>query len=189
MIFKPQLQLLLKTLSGLSKREKVVFYVTCLFLFLVVLDKLVIYPVYSKVISLNKEIKDKETGITQDLRILSQEQRIILETKKYASYLSNPESDEEAITSFLKEIENLANKSSLYIVDMKPAGVKSEKGNTRKFQLSLNCEGQMEQLIEFMFSVENFDSLLNIERYQINPKTKDSSTVQCTITISKIIIS
>jgi hypothetical protein len=183
-----QLQPLLKLLSGLSKREKTIFYAACLSLSIVALDKLVIFPVYSKIKSLNNEIKEGEAGITRDMRMLAQKEKIILETKKYASYLGSPESEEEAMTSFLKEVENLANKSSLYIIDMKPAGVKPEKDNTKKYQLILSCEGQMEQLIEFIYSIENLDSLLNIERYQISPKNKDTGTVQCSITIAKIVM-
>jgi Tfp pilus assembly protein PilO len=186
MMFKLQLQPLLKILSGLSKREKTVLYVTVAIVSLVALDRLIIYPVYTKIISLNKEIKESEAGINRDLRILSQQERILLETKKYASFLANPESEEEAMTSFLKEIENLANKSSLYIVDMKPGGTKVDKDKTKRFQLILSCEGQMEQVIEFMYNVENMDLLVTIDRYQISPKSKDSTIVQCAITISKI---
>lgn len=186
MIFKPQD--LLKIVSGLSKREKTVLYVTCLVLALVVLDRMIIYPVYSRISALGSEIKEKEAGIARDLRMLAQQERIMLEGKKYASFLNIPESEEEAMTSFLKEVENLANKSSLYIIDMKPAGVKTEKGKIKKFQLVLSCEGQMEQLIEFMYGVENLNALLNIEKYQISPKSKDSTIVQAAITISKIAI-
>jgi hypothetical protein len=183
-----KLQALLKMLSGLSRREKTILYVTSLFVCLVVLDRLIVYPIYSKIRSLSSEIKEKESGISRGLRMLSQEEKIILESKKYASYLASPESEEEAMTSFLKEVENVANKSSLYIVDMKPAGVKLEKDKIKKFQLVLNCEGQMEQVIEFMYGIENLDALLNIDRYQISPKSKDSTIVQCAITISKITI-
>jgi len=177
-----------KALSGLSKREKTIFYAAVLALSFVALDRLIVYPVYSKVKSLNSQIKEGETGIIRDMRILAQKEKIVLETKKYASFMAGSDSDEEAMTSFLKEVENQANKSSLYIIDMKPAGVKTEKESARKFQLVLNCEGQMEQVIEFMYNIENLDSLLSIEKYQISPKSRDTGTVQCSITIAKVVM-
>jgi hypothetical protein len=181
-----KLQPVLKLLSGLSKREKTILYTAIIALSLVALDKLIVFPVFSKIKSLDSAIKEGESGIARDMRMLAQKEKIILETKKYASYLNSPESEEEAMTSFLKEVENLANKSSLYIIDMKPMGVKAEKDNTKKYQLVLTCEGQMQQLIEFIYNIENLNALLNIERYQISPKNKDTGTVQCSITIAKI---
>lgn len=183
-----KLQPLLKNISGLSKREKTILYTTCIFLSLVALDRLVVYPVYSKISALNKQIKEGQEGIIRSMRMLSQKEKIELETKKYASYLNSPESEEEVITSFLKEVESLANRSSLNIIDMKPGGVTLSKDKTKKFQLILNCEGQMEQLIEFMYNIENMNSFLNIERYQVSPKSKDTGIVQCAITISKVIL-
>ncbi|MFA5157308.1 MAG: type 4a pilus biogenesis protein PilO [Candidatus Omnitrophota bacterium] len=187
-MFKLQLQPLLKVLSGLSKREKIIFYAAATALSLVALDRLIIYPVYSRINSLNNAIKEGETGIVRDMRMLAQKEKIILESKKYASFFSSPESEEEATTSFLKEVENQAGKSSLYIVDMKPAGVKAEKDGTKKFQVVLSCEGQMEQVIEFMYNIENLNSLFNIEKYQISPKSKETGTVQCSITIAMIVM-
>nr|MBP7217054.1 hypothetical protein [Candidatus Omnitrophota bacterium] len=95
---------------------------------------------------------------------------------------------EEVLTVFLKEIEELANRSSLYVVDMKPQGVKEEKDGTRRYFITLNCEGQMEQIMDFMYNVENSKSLFTIEKYQVGPKSRESSIAQSSLTISKIAI-
>jgi Tfp pilus assembly protein PilO len=71
---------------------------------------------------------------------------------------------------------------------MKPSGLKEEKDNTKKYLVSLSCEGQMEQIMDFMYNVENSRKFLTIEKYQISPKTKESSVINCTMTISKIVI-
>ncbi|PIQ86101.1 MAG: hypothetical protein COV73_05065 [Candidatus Omnitrophica bacterium CG11_big_fil_rev_8_21_14_0_20_43_6] len=39
--------------------------------------------------------------------------------------------------------------------------------------INLNCEAQMEQLVNFMYNMENSSSLLSIEKYQLAPKAKD----------------
>jgi Tfp pilus assembly protein PilO len=152
------------------------------------LDRMVITPVYSKINTLDSEIKEKEKGMVNDMRLLSQKERIAKENTKYAKFLTNLKSDEEGMIDFLKEIEIWANKSSLYIVDMKPAGVREEKDQTKKYVVNLSCEGQMEQLMDFMYNVENSSGLLAIEKYQISPKSRETSVAQCSMTIYKIVI-
>lgn len=122
----------------LPKKQRNILYLALVFLSLVLLERLVINPIYSKVKSLDKEIKEKESAIKDGLRVLSQKDRIMSETAKYATFMSKSESEEEEITSILKEIEKLANKSSIYLIDMKPAGAKgtgSAKKIRREFEL------------------------------------------------------
>lgn len=181
-------QAVYKFLAKLSKKEKTVLYITVFFVALMFLDRLVIYPIYSKVRQLNAEIRQKESGINKYLRILAQKERILNERKKYAAYLDSRQSEEQDMTSILKEIENLANKGSLYVVDMKPGGVRENSDQTRRYLVNLSCEGEMEQIADFMYNVENSNVLLMIERYQISPKSKESRVAACTMTISKIIM-
>jgi Tfp pilus assembly protein PilO len=183
----PKLKTLYNFVARLSKREKIIFYVAISFVSLTLLDRLIISPIYSKIKSLNKEIQERESSIKKNLHILAQKDRISSEITKYASFLSSAKSEEEETTSILKEIENLANKSSVYLVDMKPAGLKGI-GTSKKYLINLNCEAQMEQLSDFMYNIENSNELLTIEKYQISPKSKESSVVKCSMSIAKIIM-
>ncbi|HNW40109.1 MAG TPA: GspMb/PilO family protein, partial [Candidatus Omnitrophota bacterium] len=85
-----------------------------------------------------------------------------------------------------KEIESLASKSSVYLVDMKPSGTK-ESGSSKRIMINLNCEAQMEQLVDFMYNLENSNILLSIEKYQLTPKTKESSVAKCSISVYKVV--
>jgi Tfp pilus assembly protein PilO len=181
-------QAVYKFLSKLSKREKAVLYAAAFFVLVSLLDRMIIFPIYAKIKSVNNEIRDKETAITTNLHMLSQKDRISSESRKYETYLRQVQTEEEGVTSLLKEIENLANKSSLYIVDMKPGGLKVDKDKIKKYLVNLNCEGEMEQIMDFMYNVENSKDLLTIEKYQISPKSKESSVAQCIITISMMVI-
>ncbi len=189
MIKKLKIESYYKIFSRLSKRDKTILYVVSFFIIIILFERIFIHPIYSRFRSLNKEIKEKESSIAKGLRILAQKDKIQNEINKYSSYVNSYRSEEEAITSLLKEIENLANKGSLYIVDMKPQGVKEDKEKTKKYVVTLTCEGQMEQVMDFMYNVENSQILLVIEKYQINPKTKESSIAQCVMTISRTAIS
>lgn len=183
-----KIEVVRKFFSQLSKRERAVLYIAVIFVSISLLDRLFVYPVYSRIDSLNREIKEKETGISRDLRILEQKERIIGEAKNFAPFFIKSQSEEEETVVFMKEIESISSKSSLYIIDMKPAGSKTEKSSIKRFTVNLSCEGQMEQIMDFMYNIENSNELLVIERYQLNPKSKESMLIQCNLAISKLIM-
>ncbi|MCX5702233.1 MAG: type 4a pilus biogenesis protein PilO [Candidatus Omnitrophica bacterium] len=174
-------------ITRLNKKQKRIFYIAVLLVSLLLLERLIIYPIYYKIKTFNKEIQEAESEIKKNLHIISQKDKISQEKDKYYSFLSKSTSEEEEITSILKEIEELANKASIYVEDMKPAGTKVIDSN-KKYMITLNCEAQMEQLIDFMYNIENSSKLFSIEKYEINPKARDSSVAKCSMSISKISI-
>ena len=182
-----KLKAIYAVLARLSKREKVILYGTALFIFLMLLDRMIIYPVFQRMGYLDEEIRRREYTIRKNMHILAQKDRILSESAKYAPFLSSLKSEEEEITSLLKEVEILANKASVYLVDLKPVGSK-EIGGSKKYVVTLNCEAQMEQIINFMYSIENSNKLLIIEKYQITPKSRESSLAKCSLNISKIVM-
>ena len=174
-------------LSRMSKREKSVFYLAAIVISFTLLDRLVVYPIFSKMEQLSDEISEKEAGIKRSMHILMHKDRILAESVKYKTFFKSVKSEEEEMTAFLKEIENLASMNSIYLVDMKPGGL-AESGASNKYMLNLNCEAQLRQLVEFMYSVEQSKKLLTIERYKISTKSKDSSVARCSMTISKMVV-
>ena len=187
MIKFPDLKVLQSFLGRLSKKDRIIFYIAVFIVSLVILDRAIISPVFSKIRSLNKEIQDQQVNIKKNLRLIAQKDRILSESSKYSSFLGDSSlSDDEQVTSVLKELEILANKSSVYLVDMKPGGIK-ESGSSKRILINLNCEAQMEQLVDFMYNMENSNSLISIEKYQITPKAKESSVAKCSISVVKIV--
>lgn len=148
--------------------------------------RLMLWPAMSRLRSINEQIENKKAGIKRCLQVLAYKERIIADRKKYASFLKKIEDPEEDAMTLMKEIERIANKSGLYVSDMKPAGVKNEKNGAKRILVNLACEATMEQLIEFIYGMETSSQLITIERYQISPKTKGSSIAQCLLVVAKI---
>jgi len=182
-----QIKAILSFVTRLSKRERTIFYVTVGVVSLVLLDSVIISPILGRVSSLSEAIQTKEETIEQSLLIVTQEKRIDEEKDRYSPFLSKPQPEEKVITAFLKEVETLAKKSSIYLTDIKPSGKEVEGAVVHQF-LRLNFEAQMEQVFNFFYNVTNFEQLIKIEDYQIRPKTEGSSIIICNISISKTII-
>jgi hypothetical protein len=182
-----QVKTVMAFISRLSKRERAIFYATVLAVALFLSDRLILAPILSKIEELDATIRSEEEAIEQSLVIITQEDRIKKESEQYAPYLSKPETEEKTVTAFLKEAENLAKQSSVYLIDIKPAGKDTDGTSTRYFA-KLNFEAQMEQVLNFFHSVSNYEQLLKIETYEISPKTEGGSVVTCSTTVSKAII-
>lgn len=173
--------------SHLSKRERLIFNVAFVFISLTILDRLIIYPVISKMKSLDKEIIEETSRIKRDLHIVAQKERIIKESSNYTRYSMQDLSTEEVTTLLLKEIGDIASKTSVYLIDIKPTGIKEEEVYIRYF-VNINCEAQMEHIMQFIYDIENSNNLLKIDKYNISPKSADSSVARCKMTISKTAI-
>lgn len=174
-------------MNKLAKREKTILYISFTIISLAVLDRLVISPILDKKKNLEEHITRQEEEIKKNLRIIIQRQRIEAEEKKYATFSPQSRSDEEEVASLLKEIESLASRSSVYIIDLKPSGVQSSAA-IKRYSVNLSCEAPMEQLISFMYAVENSSKLLQIAAFNISPKSRQSSVNRCELLVHKIII-
>jgi len=183
----PKIQTIYGFLSRLSKREKAIFYIAAIFVLVTALDRLIIYPIYSHMKSLDKDIEEKERALKNYMKIISQKDRLKSELAKYATFLNTSKSEVQDINALLKELEGLTSKSSVYLIDMKPAGTK-ESGQNKKYLVTLSLEGNMEQIADFMYNIENSSKLLQVERFQISPKSKGSNVAQCSMTVSQVVI-
>jgi hypothetical protein len=178
---------LIAFVSRLSGRERTIFYSTVFVVSLVLLDRLILAPILSKIADLDEIIKVQEQAVEQGLLIVGQEKRIGSESGLYSAYLSGPLAEEKEITAFLQEVEEVAKASSVYLIDIKPAGSSADEVSKR-YLVKLNVEAQMDQVLNFFYNITTFGALLKIENYQLRPKAEGLSVVTCNITISKTII-
>ncbi len=176
-----------KFLMKISKREKSILYFAAIIMSLTLLDRLVIFPIRAKMVDLSGQIADRTVEIRQSKHIIKHKDRILKEAIKYKTLIKSSKTEEEEMTTLLKEVENLASKNSIYLVNMKPGGLE-ESPTSKKYILNLNCEAQLEQMVQFMYEIEKSKKLLSINKYKINPKSKDSSVARCRMSISKIVI-
>lgn len=182
---KVRLQQLNEYVSRLSQRERIVLYGAAFFVSLTLIDRMIISPISGKLKALDDEIKQKRQEIARASAIVSQKEKISRANDNLSAYKTGSLPGEEEMTSLLKEIEVMANKSSVYLIDLKPAGSRGS-GLVKRYLISLNCEAQMEQLVDFMYNIESSSRLLTIEKYQISPKSKESSVARCNMSLSKL---
>ncbi|MCU0666229.1 MAG: hypothetical protein MUF05_03930 [Candidatus Omnitrophica bacterium] len=173
--------------SKFSKQEKLITYIAVAFLVMAIFDRLVLSAILAKIGSQEEQIRMQELSIKKNLKILSQKDLIQKQDQEFSVYLSNATSQEEELSSILKEIETLANKANVSLGEIKPVDLKEEK-LMKKYSVSLSCEATMEQLADFIFRLETSNSLFNIVSYNIASKDKEKGTVKCNMSITKTVV-
>ena len=171
-----------------SKSEKRILFVTFLVLGFLFVDRVIVLPITTSLSSLSNSIREQETTIKKSMNVLLHKDSIVSESKEYIAYSVEAKNPEEEMVGLLKEVESVAEKSGVSLIFVKPGTIKDENG-IKKYYSNLECEAPMDQVATFFHQIESSTKLLKIEKYQIQPKSKDSSIARCTISIYKTVLS
>ena len=170
-----------------TKGEKRIMAITMFVLCAMLIDRVVVSPLASTLSTLSVSIKDQEASIRKSMNMLLHEETIERESKEYAKYSLEAKNPEEEMVALLQEVESVAQHSGVNLIYVKPGTIKDEKG-LKKFYANLECEAPMEQVATFFHDVESSGQLVKIEKYQIQPKSKDSSIARSTVSVYKTVL-
>ena len=175
-------------ISKFSVQEKKIFYVAVAMILLAITDRVFLGPVTVKLKNLDEEIDQEKNIIRSDLRLISYKDRILKENKDFNSYYAKGKSsEEEIIATFLKKIEMIATDSTINLIKVSPSESKQKKG-FKEYYAQLECEGRLENVTKFIYSIDTSPDLLKILSLNMNPKKAGSEDVLATMTVTKIII-
>lgn len=170
--------------KNLSKRERWILYVTGLIMMIFMTDRVVIGPVVKKLITLDEETYQRENAVKKSLHILLRKDQIIADGKKIMSYSIASDDLEMEMTDFLKELENIAQRSHVNLKFVRPGATSNEQGMIRQ-SANLECEAEMPEIVTFMHTIESSSRLLRIVKFDIQPKDKNSNIARCVMMISR----
>ncbi len=173
----------------LSKRERLILYGTAAILVGLFVDRLIVQSVVERLGGLSRQIQDEEIAIKRSLSVLVRKPKILEESKAFMAFSVEAQDPEAEMTGLLREIEAIADRSSVSLLYVKPGSAPEKTAGTRKYLATLECESQMEQVAVFFHAIESSTKLLKIEKFDIQPKSRESSIARCSATISKTVLS
>ena len=173
--------------TKMSAMEKKIFWLTVARIGFVFVDRVIVLPVTTTLASLNTSLREQESSIKKSMSVLLHKDGIIAGSREYAAYSVEAKNPEEEMVGLLKEVEALSERSGVNLIFVKPANVKDEKG-VKRYYCTLEFEAPMEQVATFFHAVESSTKLLKIEKYQIQPKSKESSNARCSVSIYKTVL-
>lgn len=174
-------------LGKFSRKEKIGLIVAVFFISGAILDRAVVSPINSKFRQLNQEIKITEKQLSRHLRNLIGKDLIKRKYQKYITYVKKVGSDEEEVAKVLAEIEGLARKSGVSLVDIKPQPLK-EVNFYEGCAVEVEANGDMNGMIHFLYQLNSSTQLLRAEKLRLSTKEKGSYLINASIFITKVLI-
>ncbi len=172
-------------LKVLSKREKIILYVTVAVAVSSVVINFLNGSFWQKNIVLNREIAITRQKLKKSLRLLSQKEAIQNRYNRVALSpdLSMPQGD--VFVATLSELEKMAQDAGVRIVDIRPQDVSKGGGLYKEIAVDLRAEGDIEGYFKFIYNLENSLSLLRVRRFQLSSKA-NSKSLEGSFSISSI---
>ena len=173
--------------SNLSKRERMIFYAAVIIVFLSSVDRLVYQPILNLFNELDQEIISQKNQLRKNMKYLAAHETILNAYSAYAAYAVATGGVEEEVASLLNEIEGIARKSGLSLVNMKPKTV-TDTEIGKQYPVEVEFETKMAQLITFIHGLHSSKYILAVEKMRLTPKGKSTAQVKGYLLINKTVI-
>ena len=173
--------------AKMSPREKAGIAVAAIVVLVVFVDRFIVNPMAVRMHRLNTEIKAGENALRLDTGLAGQKGAVSAEYGKYSAYVRKSGSDEEEQTKMFSEIEELERKSGVSPLNMKAIAPRAVDFY-RKYEVELEVEGEMEQIVNFLYLLNNSPQLLRAEKVTLNPRDRDSAAVRAKMNVTKVVM-
>jgi Tfp pilus assembly protein PilO len=159
------------------------------FIVLLLLDRLVLGPILARIKALDEDVQQEISNIRDGLVIMGYKDKINKEYSALKTYLTDAKkSDEEELASFLKDMENIAVSSGIHLVTINPSGNIENAKLYTKYEIKLECLGNMEKLMKFIYAISSLSKLIKIESIELLPPAKGGEDMKCTMLITREIV-
>ncbi len=174
--------------SGLSGKEKKVFYAACIIVCLALFDRTIIGPIAQETAIMQDKIVSQTGLIKKNLLILGYKDKMLETYADYSKYFSDEAlTQEERIAIILNDVENLADTSGIALTNINPVKTDETKANL-KYTLTVECLGSMSEFMNFVYGIDNSESLIRVQSFTLTPKDRETYEVKSKIVIEKLIV-
>ena len=171
--------------TKITGRQKILIYITCGIVGVFLMERFFFTSLRSKAKELNRQIKAEEANLKIGLEIQKRKERATKDYQDYRSFLSATEkSEKELFTGFLREIENLAQKSGLSILNLTPKNEPQNLKDYKKYTAELRAEASLENFIKFLEDLQNNSLLIKLDKLALTPKDEQGNILKLDATVS-----
>lgn len=168
----------------LSKRERQI-----LFCCLIVLGIYCFFNmIWKPLVRLGEELKQKrgtdETVLEKELKVIAKGKEIVPEYNRYLNSFGQKRSDEEQMSYVISAIESLSNQNNVRVSEMKPRKVR-KVDFYNIFSVSLTMEGSLQEIIQFVYVLQNPPHYFQIEAIRIEKKSMQDTMLQSQLLLSR----
>lgn len=176
-----------KILANLSKREKLILYLTLGLILLAFIYGLILEPLEKRWAKINKLILTREIKLKQNLRTISEKESISKEYQEYSRQVKAKGSDEKEIAALLQEVETIAAQTAVRLSNVKPGKIEDKKFY-KLYILEVETEADIAPLTEFIYQLERSPQILSVRKLHLGTKSRRSSLLRGKLLITKVLV-
>ncbi len=156
----------------MNKKLKNIVFGACVVIFVLVFSVFVIMPLTKKIKKVQQDVRLAEAKVRNGLIVQSRKEEIIVEYKKFQSYLTQAgESERQRVGSFLKELERISQEANLSVTSLNPQKVK-DQDSSLLYSADLKAEGDIEEILFFFSKIQESKLLVKVDKFSLSPKDR-----------------
>ncbi len=176
-------------MKQLTKNERTLVSVIVILLFVFMFNSLIIAPLRENLNKTNEDIERLWVLFRKYTGLEKEKSSITSAYKQIERYLGFNGTEDEKTTLILSRIEAEARKAGLTIIDMKPDTAKTKnKSSSSVFRVRLNAEAEMPKIFRFLYSLENTDIFLKVDKVNLSIKNEETGIMKMDVVILGISI-
>jgi len=172
----------------LSKREKIILYLTIGVIGLAIVYNIIIAPLVNSNDDLNKGIEVARAKLNKYSRLLGQKDTIVSKYSQFSAQFNLATKQDDRLIQVLAGLESIAKGANIRILDIRPQGEYKNSPSYNEIIIDLKAEGAMQDFMKFIYDVENSLFLLKIKRFQVSSKPR-TQLLEGTFSISQLSLS
>ena len=142
-----------------------------------------------KIKNIDKQIKLKEVELKSAINIQNKKEDIAADYKAYNGYLAeNKISEADMLAGFLKEVESIAQRTKVSIVNFTPGDQSREIGGNKVFYADARLEATPDQFYSFLNAIHASRLLIKVDKLVITAKDENASALRVDATISMTVL-
>jgi Tfp pilus assembly protein PilO len=169
----------------LSSREKKIAFLSAGILGISMFYNLAFEPMVNHTRDTRREITVLNNELLKITRIMELKEPVETTYQEHQATIVSGGSQEEEIANLLMEIESLSRPLFIEIISIKPLPV-IDKGFYKRYLIQVEAEGNILDISNFLYSIENSASLMKIKRIQLNARSSD--IVRVSFQTSRILV-
>ncbi|MCK9604124.1 MAG: type II secretion system protein M [Candidatus Omnitrophica bacterium] len=175
-------------LPKLDKKQKILAIIAFAILFIFLVDRLLLSSLRSKLKNMQQQIKLAEATLKRNLAVQNSKDKLLEDYNNYKPYLKTESVDaSQVLAEFLREIERLAKDAGVSVVNLSPEEDPEKLKDVKKYKASLQLEGSLGQMVNFMYKIERSKLLIKLDRLTLMPKDEQASAMKMEASISRVV--
>jgi len=168
-----------------KRREKIIAAAVGAAIALFLFQKVFLSHLIERSRGIHNRIRLEEATLASNIDLQKKKDKILSDMEAFKKYFQADKNapDREVVGMFVKELEKIAQESSLSVANLNPQIEPEESANRKTYKADMRVEANFEQLCSFLYKVENSKLMIKVNKLTLSPKDEQASALKVEMSI------